>query len=106
MAAGKNLPVFRGRAVVMFWFPLRGGNWSNGANAGLADLNLDNIRSNANNNVGLRPALPLSQMPRAYGRTVSIEGKRSPIPSLLKSGENINRRGRLVSVSLTSSALS
>ena len=37
--------------------PLRGGNWNNGSNAGLGALNLNNARSNANNNIGFRPAL-------------------------------------------------
>lgn len=40
-------------------FPLRGGAWSVGAYAGLADLNLDIIRSYAYGNVGLRPAFIL-----------------------------------------------
>lgn len=38
-------------------FPLRGGNWNNGSNAGLGMLNLNNGRSNSNNNIGFRPAL-------------------------------------------------
>ncbi|WP_220767185.1 reverse transcriptase/maturase family protein [Shewanella sp. MBTL60-007] len=38
-------------------FPLRGGNWNNGSNAGLGMLNLNNSRSNANSNIGFRPAL-------------------------------------------------
>ena len=38
-------------------FPLRGGNWNNGSNAGLGALNLNNGRSNANSNIGFRPAL-------------------------------------------------
>lgn len=37
--------------------PLRGGNWNNGSNAGLGALNLNNARSNANSNIGFRPAL-------------------------------------------------
>lgn len=36
--------------------PNRGGNWNNGANAGLATLNLNNERSNSNSNIGCRPA--------------------------------------------------
>jgi retron-type reverse transcriptase len=36
--------------------PLRGGNWNNGSNAGLGALNLNNPRSNANSNIGFRPA--------------------------------------------------
>lgn len=38
-------------------FPIRGGNWNNGANAGVAALNLNNERTNANSNIGFRPAL-------------------------------------------------
>lgn len=37
--------------------PLRGGSWNNAGNAGLGALNLNNARSNANSNVGLRLAL-------------------------------------------------
>jgi len=66
----------------MWRFPIRGGNWNNGANAGLGALNLNNRRSNVNNNIGLRPALPLSQTPEAYGLPESAEGKRSCTPSL------------------------
>ncbi|MCD9504519.1 hypothetical protein GLP37_20360 [Photobacterium phosphoreum] len=36
--------------------PIRGGNWNNGSNCGLAALNLNNERSNRNNNIGFRPA--------------------------------------------------
>ncbi len=35
--------------------PIRGGNWNNGANAGLFALNLNNERSNVNTNIGFRP---------------------------------------------------
>ena len=38
-------------------FPLRGGNWNNGSNAGIGALNLNNARSNSNSNIGFRPAL-------------------------------------------------
>nr|DAP06909.1 MAG TPA: TREPONEMA DENTICOLA VARIABLE PROTEIN 1 FUNCTION, PERIODONTAL DISEASE [Caudoviricetes sp.] len=38
--------------------PIRGGNWNNGANAGVFYTNLNNPRSNSNNNVGFRSALP------------------------------------------------
>lgn len=41
----------------MMRFPIRGGNWNNGANAGLGALNLNNSRANANSNIGFRPAL-------------------------------------------------
>lgn len=38
--------------------PIAGGNWNNGANAGLFKLNLNNARSNANSNIGFRAASP------------------------------------------------
>lgn len=34
--------------------PIVAGNWNNAANAGVGALNLNNVRSNSNNNVGLR----------------------------------------------------
>ena len=36
--------------------PIRGGNWNNGATAGVFALNANNARSNANTNIGCRPA--------------------------------------------------
>jgi RNA-directed DNA polymerase len=33
---------------------IRGGNWNNGSDAGLWAVNLNNTRSNSNDNVGLR----------------------------------------------------
>lgn len=42
-------------------FPLRGGNWNNGSNAGLGALNLNNARSNSNSNIGFRPALDVAR---------------------------------------------
>lgn len=38
--------------------PLLGGDWNNGSNAGVFNLNLNNARSNANRNIGFRSALP------------------------------------------------
>ena len=46
--------------------PIRGGNWNNGALAGVFTLNLNNPRSNANANIGCRPALGDRQMRPAY----------------------------------------
>lgn len=37
--------------------PICGGNWNNGANAGVFNVNLNNPRSNANSNIGFRSAL-------------------------------------------------
>jgi len=62
--------------------PLRGGNWNNGADAGLGALNLNNARSNSNNNIGFRPALLYCQILMAYGLWVGAEEKRSPTPPL------------------------
>lgn len=39
---------------------IRGGNWNNGANAGVFNLNFNNPRSYSNGNVGGRPALPFA----------------------------------------------
>jgi hypothetical protein len=33
---------------------ISGGNWNNGGNAGVWDLNLNNVRGNSNDNVGFR----------------------------------------------------
>lgn len=38
--------------------PVVGGNWNNGSNAGVFNRNWNNSRSNSNNNVGFRCALP------------------------------------------------
>lgn len=35
---------------------IRGGNWNNGANAGVFNSNLNNARSNSNANIGGRSA--------------------------------------------------
>jgi hypothetical protein len=40
-----------------YQLPDRGGNWNNGTNAGVFALNLNNARSNSNNNRGFRSAL-------------------------------------------------
>jgi retron-type reverse transcriptase len=45
---------------------IRGGNWNNGAIAGVFILNLNNARSNSNTNIGARPALGDRQMRQAY----------------------------------------
>ena len=46
--------------------PIRGGNWNNGALAGVFSLNLNNDRSNTNTNIGARPALVGRQKPVGY----------------------------------------
>jgi hypothetical protein len=97
----------QGYGCVGWCFPLRGGSWNNESSAGLGALNLNDLRAIVNNDVGFRPALPPSQKSGLYGglgsntavgsvaAESSAEGKRSRIPSPV-SGENMNRRGRLV----------
>jgi hypothetical protein len=48
--------------------PIRGGNWDNGANAGVFALNLNNSRSNVNSNIGFRSALALQVRSRFLTR--------------------------------------
>ena len=99
--------MLRGYGCEGWCFPLRGGYWNNGSDAGLGALYLADLRSIVNNNVGFRPALPLSQKSGLYGGRGSVaaessaEGKRSHIPSPRNRGENIDRHGRLVGVPLT-----
>jgi len=45
--------------------PIRGGDWNNAATSGVCAFNLNNARSNANTNVGTRPALGESQKRQA-----------------------------------------
>lgn len=48
--------------------PIRcGGSWNNGRNAGPFHLNLNDHRSNANPNIGFRPALGDSQKTQPHG---------------------------------------
>lgn len=37
--------------------PIRGGNWYNTSNAGVFNVNLDNVRSNSSTSIGFRSAL-------------------------------------------------
>lgn len=55
--------------------PIRGGNWNNGGNAGLAALNVNNARSNRNANIGCRPALEVRPKSRRYGSASSAPSK-------------------------------
>ena len=56
--------------------PICGGNWNNAADAGVFYVNLNNPRSNANDNIGFRSALPhlYCQIPCAHGHTASTPG--------------------------------
>lgn len=66
--------------------PIRGGNWNNTSNAGLFYLNLNNVRSNVNTNIGFRPALPRSaRTAHLKGRAAARRGKGA---SLLPAGKH------------------
>ena len=49
---------------------ISGGNWNNGSNAGVWITNLNNFRTNSNNNVGLRSDC-MPRMPQGKG---GVEG--------------------------------
>ena len=55
--------------------PIRGGNWNNGANAGLFNLNLNNERGNYDNNIGFRVALIFSRIFKFTNLKVSNKQK-------------------------------
>jgi hypothetical protein len=48
--------------------PILGGNWNNGTNAGVWNLNLNNVRTNSNTNVGFRSDSAILQNAIAYSR--------------------------------------
>lgn len=54
---------------------LRGGNWNNGVKAGLFNLNLNNVTSNVNNNIGLRSAFEKSRKLYFHGIIISALSK-------------------------------
>ncbi|QVL37035.1 hypothetical protein [Aminirod propionatiphilus] len=72
-------------------FPLRGGRWSSRGSAGLATLNLNYPRSNANGNISFRPALLHSPMRRGHGYGACARRK-GALPHL-PCGEKINSCG-------------
>lgn len=49
--------------------PIVSANWNNGSNAGVWALNLNNVRSNANNNVGGRADSDLPRTGKPDGGT-------------------------------------
>ena len=51
--------------------PISSGNWNNGSNAGVWAFNLNNVRSNSNNNVGFRAD---SDPPRIRQRNGGAKG--------------------------------
>lgn len=56
-------------------FPLRGGNWNNGVKAGLFNLNINNLVSNVNNNIGLRSAFGKCRILHFQGSVISAISK-------------------------------
>ncbi len=71
--------------------PIRGGNWNNGSRAGVFALNLNNARSNANANIGFRPASGDRQKVSAYGPPHRAPSKGPAIPGQVP--KNMNRPG-------------
>ena len=53
---------------------IRGGNWNNTSNAGVFNLNLNNPRSNTNDNNGFRAALPVCQKATSHEDIVQRTG--------------------------------
>ena len=62
--------------------PYRGGNWNNAGNAGLGALNLNNVRTNANTNIGFRPRFrsPMGQKLRMLRHRIQRLIERIPDP--------------------------
>lgn len=58
----------------------RGGNWNNGANAGVFYLNGNNSRSNSNTNVGFRSALAFIVYCLRATAQQKQQGKRDAFP--------------------------
>ena len=67
--------------------PYCGGNWNNGSNAGVFNVNANNPRSNSNSNIGLRSAQP-QYMPEGRYLRVATQSLRIRIrpPCLLTTG--------------------
>ena len=51
-----------------------GGNWNNGATAGVFYANGNNARSNTNENIGFRSAIPYRQILQTHGFAFSTYG--------------------------------
>lgn len=56
---------------------MRGGAWQNSAGAGLFNLNLNNSRSLATNDIGFRSALDCSSFIGVYGQGIAVITKES-----------------------------
>lgn len=62
--------------------PIRGGSHNNGSNAGFGALNLNNVRSNVNTNIGFRPALPQSR--KCLSKDSIRDGEKGTVILLLR----------------------
>ena len=85
------------KAQTLKRLPIRGGNWNNGSNAGLAALNLNNARSNANSNIGFRPALSDA---RSSAVTTADPVRCKKDVCALAGSQNIEQDGRCAAPSL------
>ena len=66
----------------------RGGNWNNGANAGVFNVNLNNPRGNSNANIGGRSALPFAgNVCPALRGLIGAGAKRVCFPSVRRKAE-------------------
>ena len=76
--------------------PIRGGNWNNGSGSGVFALNLNNLRSNTNTNIGARPAFGDSQKRAAYWasrqRTPQKDAHSPATLAIGQNAETLNRR--------------
>lgn len=66
--------------------PISGGNWSNGANAGVWAFNLNNTRSNANNTVGFRADSASPHTPHGDGGSKGEVVRRAAIVAAANQG--------------------
>jgi retron-type reverse transcriptase len=71
-----------GPVLKLLRLPIRGGNWNNAGNAGLAALNLNNARTNANSNIGFRPASDYPEGPEGRRLRLPVQSsvERMPVP--------------------------
>ena len=79
----KQIKIKKRNGVSVVWLLNRGGNYGNGANAGEANGNLNNPRSNANDNLGFFCAFLITSEHAGarYRRAVRREDKgRFPLP--------------------------
>lgn len=65
--------------------PIRGGNWNNGALAGVFNLNLNNDRTNSNDNNGARPDFESPRNRQRHGGTKGGVFRRTGAKSAVRS---------------------